>query len=110
MHQLPETGFLRLTDILGKPEVTQEQARANREYNQRKEAEAIAAGRVDKNGAAIFERRPTTPRPAKTAVIPIKKTAWYQGIKSGRYPAPVKLGPRATAWRVADIRALIEAA
>jgi len=27
---------------------------------------------------------------------------------SGRYPKPVKLGPRTTAWRVSDIRALIE--
>ena len=27
--------------------------------------------------------------------------------KSGRYPKPVKLGSRITAWRVEDIRALI---
>ena len=30
------------------------------------------------------------------------------GVKSGRYPLPVKLGPRITAWRVEDIRALID--
>jgi prophage regulatory protein len=29
-------------------------------------------------------------------------------VKSGRFPAPVKLGPRTTAWRAEDIRALIE--
>jgi predicted DNA-binding transcriptional regulator AlpA len=39
--------------------------------------------------------------------IPISKTTWWAGVRSGRYPAPVKLGPRITAWRVEDIRALI---
>lgn len=41
-------------------------------------------------------------------LIPIGKTTWWQGIKNGRYPHPVKLGPRVTAWRVEDIRRLIE--
>lgn len=67
-HQtLPQTGFLRLAQILGNPRA----------------------------------------RPAIPAVIPISKSSWWAGIKSGRYPAPVKLGPKTTAWRVEDIRALI---
>lgn len=41
------------------------------------------------------------------AVIPVSKTTWWDGVKSGRYPKPVKLGPRITAWRVPDIRQLI---
>ena len=42
-------------------------------------------------------------------LIPICKSTWWAGVKSGRYPRPVKsLGPRITAWRVEDIRALIE--
>lgn len=40
--------------------------------------------------------------------IPVGKTAWYDGIKEGRYPAPVKLGPRTAAYRAQDICALIE--
>lgn len=40
-------------------------------------------------------------------VLPIGKTSWWEGVKSGRYPAPVKLGPRTTAWRVSDIRELL---
>jgi predicted DNA-binding transcriptional regulator AlpA len=40
--------------------------------------------------------------------IPVSKSSWWQGIRDGRYPAPVKLGPRTTAWRVDDIRKLIE--
>jgi prophage regulatory protein len=40
--------------------------------------------------------------------IPVSKSTWWAGVKSGRFPQPVKLGPRITAWRVEDIRALIE--
>lgn len=40
--------------------------------------------------------------------IPVGKSSWWQGIKEGRYPKPVKLGPKTTAWRVEDIRALID--
>ena len=40
--------------------------------------------------------------------IPISKSTWWEGVRKGRYPKPVKLGPRITAWRVEDIRALIE--
>ena len=40
-------------------------------------------------------------------LIPVKSTSWWNGCKSGIYPAPVKLAPRTTAWRVEDIRTLI---
>jgi prophage regulatory protein len=40
--------------------------------------------------------------------LPISKSSWWAGVKAGRYPAPVKLGPRITAWRVEDILALME--
>jgi len=39
--------------------------------------------------------------------IPVSKTAWYEGIAKGLYPAPVKLSERTSAWRVEDIRKLI---
>lgn len=42
------------------------------------------------------------------AIFPVSKSTWWQGVKSGRYPQPVKLSERCTAWRVEDIRALIE--
>ena len=41
--------------------------------------------------------------------IPVSKSTWWAGVRSGRYPKPVKLGPRITAWRAEDIRALIKA-
>ncbi len=69
-HQLPETGYLRLPQIIG-------------------------------------DQQATPPIPA---VIPISKSSWWAGVKAGRYPKSVKLGPRTTVWRVEDIRALIASA
>ena len=46
--------------------------------------------------------------PQELALIPVSRSAWWAGCKSGRYPKPVKLGPRTTAWRAADIAALLE--
>lgn len=46
--------------------------------------------------------------PPIPAIIPVSATAWWGGVKSGKYPKPVKLGPRTTAWRVEDVRALVE--
>lgn len=67
MNHLPETGFVRLAQILGNPKSI----------------------------------------PPLPPIIPVKKTCWWAGVKSGRFPKPVKLGPRITAWRVEDIKALI---
>jgi prophage regulatory protein len=44
---------------------------------------------------------------APAGPLPISKSTWWAGVKEGRYPAAVKLGPRITAWRVEDIRALM---
>jgi predicted DNA-binding transcriptional regulator AlpA len=70
MYQLPETGFLRLSQIIGNPKAV----------------------------------------PPIPALIPVKKSCWWAGVKPGRFPAPTKLGPRVTVWRVEDIRALIASA
>lgn len=67
MYQLPETGFLRLPQIIGDPKA----------------------------------------EPPIPPIIPVKKSAWWAGCKSGRYPAPIKLSPRVTVWRVEDIRAFL---
>ena len=42
------------------------------------------------------------------AYIPVSKSTWWDGVRTGRYPKPVKLGSRLTCWRMADIIALIE--
>jgi hypothetical protein len=66
MKQLPETGFIRINQIIGD------------------------------------EKQGIPP------IIPVKKTTWWNGVKSGRYPKPVKLGIKTTAWKVEDIHALIK--
>ncbi len=47
---------------------------------------------------------------APAGPIPVSKSSWWMGIRDGRYPKPLKLGPRTTVWRVEDIRALFEKA
>jgi acyl dehydratase len=37
-------------------------------------------------------------------IIPVSRSTFWLGVKSGRFPKPVKLGPRITAWHVEDIR------
>lgn len=67
MHQFPETGFLRLPQIIGDPKA----------------------------------------KPPIPPTIPVKKSCWWEGVKTGRFPKPVKFG-RCTMWRVEDIKKLIE--
>lgn len=45
--------------------------------------------------------------PQILAVIPISKSQFWLGVKNGRFPRPIKLGAKTTAWRVEDIRELI---
>jgi len=40
-------------------------------------------------------------------LFPVSRSAWWAGVKLGRYPQGVKIGPRTTAWRVEEIKALI---
>lgn len=45
--------------------------------------------------------------PQVLELLPISKSSWWAGVKSGKYPASVKLGPRTTCWLASDIHALI---
>lgn len=42
-------------------------------------------------------------------LFPVSKATWWAGVKSGRFPKSYKLGPKVTAWRIEDIRALLQA-
>ena len=39
--------------------------------------------------------------------FPVSRSSWWEGVRSGKYPKPVKLGPNTTAWRLEDVRVLI---
>ncbi|MFN5351977.1 MAG: helix-turn-helix transcriptional regulator [Alphaproteobacteria bacterium] len=41
-------------------------------------------------------------------LIPISKSSWWAGVKSGKYPKPIKISNRTTAWKNIDIFSLIE--
>jgi prophage regulatory protein len=45
--------------------------------------------------------------PPIPAIIPVKKSCWWSGVASGRFPAPVKISSRCTMWRIEDIQALV---
>ena len=40
--------------------------------------------------------------------IPISRSSWWAGVKSGRYPKPFKLSARTTVWKSRDIISIIE--
>ena len=47
--------------------------------------------------------------PQILALIPISRSAWWAGVRHGKYPKAIKLGSKTTVWRAEDIRALIDA-
>lgn len=56
----------------------------------------------------IGNKKSTPPIPA---IIPVSRSTWWEGVKTGRFPMPVKLGDgRTTFWRVEDILAVIASA
>ena len=41
------------------------------------------------------------------AIFPVSRSTWFAGVKSGKYPQPVKISRRCVAWKVEDIKALL---
>lgn len=46
--------------------------------------------------------------PQILALIPVSESTWWVGVRNGRFPKGIKLGPKMTAWKAEDIAALIE--
>lgn len=46
--------------------------------------------------------------PPIQAIIPVSKSTWWAGVKTGKFPTPKKLGVRTTVWLSTDIYALLE--
>ena len=40
-------------------------------------------------------------------IVPVCRATFYEGIKKGIYPRPIKLSPRVSVWRASEIYALI---
>ncbi|NMM82423.1 hypothetical protein B2J86_16045 [Acidovorax sp. SRB_14] len=45
--------------------------------------------------------------PQVLARFPVSRSGWYAGMKRGKYPAPIKSGPRTAMWRASEIDSLI---
>jgi predicted DNA-binding transcriptional regulator AlpA len=46
--------------------------------------------------------------PQILAIFPIGKSSWWRGVKEGRYPKPVKIAPRTSAWRAREIADMMD--
>lgn len=46
--------------------------------------------------------------PPIPAIIPVSSSSWWAGVASGRFPRPVKIGPKTTAWINKDIKKLAQ--
>lgn len=41
-------------------------------------------------------------------IIPVSRSTWWNGCKSGKYPKPIKLGARTTVWKASEIQELVK--
>ena len=46
--------------------------------------------------------------PPLEAIIPISKSSWWAGVKTGRFPQAIKLGDNTTVWREDEVRELVD--
>ena len=47
-------------------------------------------------------------RPEIAGLLPVSKSTWWAGVKSGKFPQPIKLPGRVTVWRMSDIEAWLD--
>ena len=79
---LAGTGYLRINQIVGQTEVTEEQAARNR-----------ARGKGPKRARSYI-----------APIIPVSRATWYAGVRSGRFPGGIGLpGGQVSVWRKEDI-------
>ncbi|MBB5866194.1 AlpA family phage regulatory protein [Xanthomonas sp. 3058] len=43
-------------------------------------------------------------QPAVLSIIPLGRSTMWARVKSGEFPAPIKVSPGITAWRLGDVR------
>ena len=63
-------------------------------------AETIRQARTDK---ALARRRQVE------QLVQLSRSTIYAAVKAGTFPAPVRIGTRAVAWRVSDLETWLEA-
>lgn len=68
----------------------------------------LAGGTLERHDMAI-----AVPEPAATAglarrrrvehIVQLSRSSIYAGVKAGTFPAPVRIGARAVAWRLSEV-------
>ncbi len=48
------------------------------------------------------------PKTGRLGLLPISRSHFYRLIGEHKLPAPIRLGPRTSAWRLRDIEELVE--
>lgn len=92
--------WLRLHQIIGQRGLSASQARENKRRNR--------AAKAKGKGKAL--RLPVRPRPEITALIPVSKSTWWEGIRAARFPAPeYPFGAGTPFWNYEKLRPLLEA-
>jgi predicted DNA-binding transcriptional regulator AlpA len=67
-----------------------------------------SVGTLPESQRAILPAEGYVRLPQILVAFPVSRSTWWEGCRTGKYPKPVKLSPRCTAWPVQEIRALIE--
>lgn len=62
---------------------------------------------ISNNSKAISSTSRLLRLEAVLQILPVSKSTWYDGIKKGIYPKPIKIGSRISCWRYEDIVKLI---
>lgn len=56
----------------------------------------------------VIGKRATASTPAIRGLIPVSRSTWWDGVKSGRFPQPIRISARCVAWRYSDIANIVE--
>jgi predicted DNA-binding transcriptional regulator AlpA len=87
------------------PSSVEPQNRYERRVDARAKRRAVAAAQT-----SYISPQGLLRLPAVLKLYPVGRTTWWNGVKSGKFPSPVRLGERLVAWKAADILALVEGA
>jgi hypothetical protein len=82
---LSASSYLRQSALIGVAAVTPEQAEANKRTG----------------------KSPTRPRAGRQGLVPFSSATLWRKVKSGEFPAPVKLSERITAWKTSAVLAYL---
>jgi predicted DNA-binding transcriptional regulator AlpA len=63
--------------------------------------------RTAERAAALLSGDGLLRLPEVLALVPVSPSTWWEGVRVGRFPQSIKVGPRCTCWRASDVRALI---